>query len=233
MAYQFKQFTVKDEHAAMKVGTDAVMLGAWVKVNNEKYVLDIGTGSGLIALMLAQRTSAYIDAIDIDPPSFEQAHQNFELSPWASRLNAIHASIQAYGKHPLRKYDLIVCNPPFFDNSLKSPDSGKSLSKHTDSLKFNELAHEISRLLLPKGKACIILPPGESIHFLNHALIEGLYCNRKTSVIPVAGKTANRLLLELSFERSGTTEGELIIRNKNHDYTKEYIHLTKDFYLNF
>lgn len=233
MAFQFKQFTVEDRQSAMKVGTDAVLLGSWVEIKNTQQILDIGTGSGLIALMLAQKSNAKIHAIDIDKSSVEQATINFQNSPWASRLNADHISLQEFSKFPKTKYDLIVSNPPFFDRSLKSPNREKSISKHTETLNFNELTNGIKHVLNPGGKACLILPPTEGTQFLDEARIEGLYCNKKLNIIPVVGRECNRWIIELSFVRSKTIARDLCIRDKKHNYTNEYIELTKDFYLHF
>jgi tRNA1Val (adenine37-N6)-methyltransferase len=233
MAFQFKQFKVEDDQSAMKVGTDAVLLGALIETKNTIRILEIGTGSGIIALILAQKSSAKIEAIDIDPLSIEQASQNFQHSNWASRLKATHISLQAFCKNTVQKYDLIVSNPPFFDQSLKSPDKSKNISKHTDSLNFSELAHGIKQSLSPDGKACLILPPNEAAQFLNEARIESLFCNKKMKVIPVIGRECNRWIFEISSIRSEIIEEEITIRDKNHNYTQEYIQLTKDFYLNF
>ncbi len=233
MAFQFKQFKVEDDQSAMKVGTDAVLLGAWIETKNAIRILDIGTGSGIIALMMAQKSSAKIEAIDIDPLSIEQASQNFLHSNWASRIKATHISLQAFCKSIVQKYDLIVSNPPFFDQSLKSPIREKNISKHTDSLNFSELAHGIKQSLSPDGKACLILPPIEATQFLNKARIQGLYCNRKMKIIPVVGRECNRWIFEISSIRSENIEEEITIRDKHYNYTREYIHLTKDFYLNF
>ena len=233
MAFQFKQFTVQDDKSAMKVGTDAVLLGACVKTEDKKSILDIGTGSGLIALMMAQKSNAKIVAIDIDQSSCKQAAGNFLNSPWATQLSVEHISLQSFCKNLAQKFDIIVSNPPFFDQSLKPFKKEQNISKHTDSLNFSELAHGIKQCLIPDGKACLILPPIEAAQFLDKARIEGLFCNKKTKVIPVAGRECNRWIFEISSIRSENIEEEITIRDKHHDYTREYIQLTKDFYLNF
>lgn len=233
MAFQFKQFFVEDSKCSMKVGTDAVILGAWAETSDEKSMLDIGTGSGVIALMMAQKCNANIDAIDFDLKSIEQAASNFKNSSWSKRLHAIHSSLQDYVKNKSKKYNLIISNPPFFENSLKSPIRDKNISKHTDWLKFNELALGIKLLLHPKGSACIILPPNETTLFLSDARVEGMHCNKRLNIIPVIGKECNRVILKISHIRSEIIENELSIRDKNRNFTNEYIELTKDFYLKF
>ena len=233
MSFQFKQFSVEDNQSAMKVGTDAVLLGSWVQLENEKTILDIGTGSGVIALMMAQKSKTQIDAIDFDKASILQAERNFQKSPWFSQLRAIHISLQNYIKSTAHKYDLIVSNPPFFDQSLKSPIKEKNISKHTESLKFNELAQGIRQLLNPTGKAYLILPPVEASQFIDEARIEGLFCRKKLYIIPIEGKPINRWIFEISSFRTKLIEEELTIRDKNQNYTNEYKELTKDFYLIF
>ena len=233
MAFQFKQFKIEDDQSAMKVGTDAVLLGAWVSVQNATQILDIGTGSGLIALMLAQKSKAKIDAIEIDQASAEQAKQNFEESDWSEQLSIENISLQNYCKSATQKYDLIVSNPPFFDQSLKSTRQEKNISKHNDSLKFNELAYGLKKLLSPDGKAAIILPVVEAKHFLDEARMEGLYLNKKLQIIPVIGTEPNRWIVEISAIRSELSEEILSIRDEQRAYTSEYKNLTKDFYFNF
>jgi len=233
MSFQFKQFSVEDDQSAMKVGTDAVLLGSWVQPENEKTILDIGTGSGVIALMMAQKSTAKIDAIDFDKDSILQAERNFQKSQWFSQLKVIHISLQNYTKSVTHKYDLIVSNPPFFDQSLKSHNKEKSISKHTDSLKFNELAHGIKQLLNPTGKAYLILPPVEAAQFLDEARIEGLFCCKKLNIVPIEGKAINRWIFEISSFRTKLIEEELTIRDKNQHYTTKYKELTKDFYIKF
>ena len=233
MAFRFKKFKIEDDRSAMKVGTDGVLLGASVQSEQEKRILDIGTGSGLIALMLAQKSKAQIDAIDLDEFSIKQAKENFNRSPWAGQLNAIHDSLQNFCKKAGRKYDLIVSNPPFFDQSLKSYKQSKNISKHTDSLKFEELASSIKQLLKKAGKAQLILPPAEAELLIHRARIEGLYCNKRIKICPLKGKAYNRLIFTLSFYQKPTEEQEISIRETDYNYSSEYKAFTKDYYLNF
>jgi len=230
--FRFRQFSVSDEKSAMKVNTDAVLLGAWVDTTGAESILDIGTGSGIIALMLAQRSDATIDAIDIDKDSFEQAKDNFQNSVWSNRLNAIHTSLQEYVKNSSEKYDLIVSNPPFFSNSLKSPSHSKTLSKHDDKLMHKELLASIQKLLNSGGRFCVILPYSEITKFKEQALIENLYCLKQFNIIPKQEKKINRSVMEFAQTKTGDfAESIITIRNTDNSFTKAYIDLTEDFYL--
>jgi tRNA1Val (adenine37-N6)-methyltransferase len=232
--FQFKQFSIEQENCAMKVGTDGVLLGAWTNVeNNVSHVLDIGTGTGLLALMLAQRTNkAIIDAIEIDENSYNQATSNVNRSTWATRITVIHEPLQTYD--PQKKYDLIVSNPPYFSHSLKNPNLSRKIARHTDTLSPNELIEHTLRLLSRNGRLCVIYPTTEGLLFRKEAESKQLYCSRMTTVFPNIGAHAKRLLMEFSLMPSAYREDEIVIENKaRHDYSTEYIMLTKDFYLNF
>lgn len=216
----------------MKVGTDGVLLGAWSKAI-EGNILDIGTGTGLIALMLAQRTqTALIDAIEIDKLASEETEKNFDNSDWKERLIRINSSIQNY--HPQKKYDIIVSNPPFFINATKAPEATRNNARHTDTLSFDELISSVKRLLANTGIFSLILPLNEANYFIKLALQSKLFLNRKCLVKPNPSKSAKRVLMEFSFSEKEIVEEELTIETENrHEYTKEYISLTKDFYLKF
>ena len=222
--FQFKQFFVAHDRCAMKVGTDGVLLGAWAEPNHVPLghlpctILDVGTGSGLIALMLAQRLQTSplsspkerekgfrIDAIDIDEAAVEQAAENFAASPWPDRLHAWLSSIQEWqmvnGKCPNGKwYDLIVSNPPYFRNSLKNPDKARGLARHTDTLSYTELLHHSARLLREEGRLCLILPAEAEEEVCALAAQEGFVLTRVTRVYSKVSKPARRVLL--AFEKS-------------------------------
>ena len=216
----------------MKVGTDGVLLGAWSKAL-EGNVLDIGTGTGLIALILAQRTkTTLIDAIEMDAIASEEAQENFKNSKWNNRLTAIHSTIQNY--HPLKKYAAIVSNPPFFINSTKAPNTIRNLARHTDELPFIDLITSVKRLLSETGIFSLILPVEEANQFILLATQNGLFLTRKCLLKPNPTKAPKRVLMEFSFTETNTLEETLTIETENrHEYTKEYITLTKDFYLKF
>lgn len=206
----------------MKVGTDAVLLGAWADVSNSKTILDIGTGSGVIALMLAQRMPlAQVDAVEIDEASAKQAEENFERSVFANRLRAYNSAIQDFEG----KYDLIVSNPPFFSKSLLPPTSGRQIARHTTTLTHDDLLKAVVRLLDLAGIFAVIVPTEDIIKIAKHS---GLYCNRKTSVIP--RNKVERFLLEFSRTEKVSVEDELIL----HDGERRgdgYRKLTQEFYL--
>ncbi len=186
MAFRFKQFSVEDEHASMKVGTDAVLLGAWAENSSPEHILDIGTGSGLISLMLAQRfPEAMITGIDIHPGSVMQAEENFKKSPWQKNLNVIASSLQDFSSGQTKKYKLIVSNPPFFTDSLRPHTSSKKVAKHTDSLSYEELVRGAAGLLHQEGSFALILPYGKREELSQLASDHGLFLARGLSIIPI------------------------------------------------
>ncbi|RPH29136.1 MAG: methyltransferase domain-containing protein [Bacteroidales bacterium] len=231
--FRFKQFVVKQETAAMKVGTDGVLLGAWVDIENINSVLDIGTGSGVIALMIAQRCNARIQAIEIDIPSAVQAKHNFEQSLWNNRLSVEALSLQEYSKNHSAKFDLIVSNPPYFNKSLKSPSPERTLTRHTDELPNADLLVGISNLLQPEGRFCAIFPYTEGNIFIAEAINYGLFCNKKLFVQTKPDKPVIRVLMEFSFIKRRLPDRTISIHTTEGEYTEEYKWLTADFYLAF
>jgi tRNA1Val (adenine37-N6)-methyltransferase len=229
--FRFKQFTIHQDRCAMKVGTDGVLLGAWTNIGEAKRILDIGTGTGLIALMLAQRSGAVIDAIEIDRDAADQATENAKSSPWNEQIRIYHTSIQEYisqGQH----YDLIVTNPPYFYNALTAPDPKRTLARHNQQLGLSELLHGVKNLLTSDGRLGIILPVEVFDIFVGLAEKAGLYPSRKTLVTPSPAKLVKRILAEFSFYEIEALQSELIIEKYGrHVYSEEYIALTKDFYL--
>lgn len=230
-AFQFKQFQIKDNNCAMKTGTDAVLIGAWADCNNAKKILDIGTGSGIIALMLAQKCNALINAIDIDEESIKNTVENIYNSKWPNQIIAQNISLQNFLKNNTESYSHIVCNPPYFNNSLKNPDARKKLVRHTDSLSFDELINGVNTLLDKNGSFFLILPTNESLDFIQKALISSLYCNEKLNIKPKPGKAIKRLMMKFEKQNKKQIINELIIRNEDNSYTSEYIEFTKDYYL--
>lgn len=231
--FQFKQFTIHHDKCAMKVGTDGVLLGAWAGTEGCKRILDIGTGTGLIALMLAQRSKADIDAIDIDARACLQAGENAEASPFAGRIYVIHSDLADFAAAATRKYDLIVSNPPYFADSLKCPDRQRSMARHTDTLPLDRLLHDSRSLLAPGGRLALILPYDRMENLADCIRKENLFLSKEISVIPVPGAQPKRILIELTAEppASPVSTGQLTIEIARHQYTDEYISLTKDFYL--
>lgn len=215
----------------MKVGADGVTLGAWADVSNVKHALDVGCGSGLITLMIAQRSDAYITAIDIDEQSVIQTRENITESPWQNRIDVHHSSLQDFVKNAVLKFDLIVCNPPFFINSMKSPSSLRTLARHNDSLPFSDLINNSKRLLADQGRLCIILPKEEGRVFIEEAERNELFCVQQVTVFPNYQKPAKRLLLEFSLAEKIRRESQLTIEEERGVYAAEYTDLVKDFYL--
>ncbi|MFT3737722.1 MAG: methyltransferase [Breznakibacter sp.] len=233
--FQFKQFKVEQSSAAMKVGTDGVLLGAWAPVNGCRYVLDVGTGTGLLALMIAQRDPlAIIDAIEIDANAAAQAKYNIINSPWPDRINIMHCSLQDFAKQKRPGYDLIVCNPPFFANSLKSPHAPRNLARHDVSLPLDELVKNAIRLLQQGGTIAIVLPPETFYVFEQLMRNLGFGTRQLLEIIPMQGKAPKRILA--AFDRSGQDclRDTLIVESTGrHGYSDEYKQLTKEFYLTF
>ena len=232
--FQFKQFVIEQDQCTMKIGTDGVLLGAWIDVSDTKSILDIGTGTGVIAIMAAQRTeNTIIHGVEIDEAAFEQAQSNMNQSHWKERLTPFHQSIQDFTREATQKYDLIASNPPFFSGGTLSDSLSRNDVRHTIKLPNGELLSCARRLLAPGGRLAVILPYIEGLRFQEQAESYGLYCNRITEVHPKKGKPVERLLLEFSMEQKALVKEELIIQfDKRNDYTADYIALTKEFYLN-
>lgn len=246
--FKFKRFDVHNEHAAMKVGTDGVLLGAWMTVDGAHRMLDVGTGTGVIALLGAQRRSTLdattpflIEALDIEANAAREATGNFEISPWASSLQAVHTSLQDWVADPLHhhQYDLVFSNPPYFDQAWKPDQEERRLARHSDTLPFLDLLTGALALLKPGGRLALILPQQEGLQMLELAE-RTLYqvrwrmeIVRKTAVYTVRRKPARRLLLEFvkSQQLLPLQTDELTIHDQNGDFSADYRALTGDFYL--
>ncbi|MEM6318659.1 MAG: methyltransferase [Bacteroidota bacterium] len=231
--FQFKQFTVEQNDCAMKIGTDGVLLGAWCNVTDAKKALDIGTGSGVIAIMLGQRCDATIHGIEIDESAFLQAKNNMANAVWSDRLTAQKGAIQDYAKLSREEYDLIVSNPPFFSGGTFSDNQDRNNVRHTIKLGHGDLLIAVRKLLSKDGKFCVILPLIEGLRFQEVAKQYALYCTKTTEVKSRPDGSVERLLMQ--FEKQATEhpiKDELVIyRQKGQAYSAEYIELTKDFYL--
>lgn len=232
--FTFKQFSVHQDKSAMKVGTDGVLLGAWAPINHNPYsVLDIGSGTGIIALMLAQRTPAeQIDALEIDEDAYEQAVDNFENSPWRDRLFCFHAGLDEFIDEPEDEYDLIVSNPPFYAEDYKTESDQRDLARFQDAMPFKELIEAADLLLSENGIFAVIIPFKEEEKFITLAKESELYPIKITRVKGTPNSEVKRSLLAFSRNKISSVEiDELIIEIDRHIYTPEYIELTKDFYL--
>lgn len=227
--FRFKQFEVYQDKTAMKVGTDGVLLGAWAQANSPKNILDIGTGTGLIALMLAQRFStSTIDALEINKSAALQATENFNLSTWQKRLTVINKPLQDYTTS--KKYDLIVSNPPYFD-SVKKLKTAREQARQTASLSFEELVEHASKLLSNSGELALVLPYESLANILHISRENGLYCYRTCTIYGTQKSKPKRILLQFSKIKKTLEETKLVIEISRHNYTKEYTKLTQDFYL--
>lgn len=230
--FSFKRFTVYHDKCAMKVGTDGVLLGAWVKLGKVRRVLDVGTGTGLIALMLSQRSEGFIsiDAIDIDEDAVLQTLENVERASFRN-VKAIHSSLQDYVEKCDEKYDIIVSNPPYFSSSLHSPDGQRTLARHTNSLPMVEFMNISARLLSPGGYLSLIFPYAEKDLLIGLAENAGLFVSRITNVYPMPHLDAKRVLLEFSKVKQDAEIADLTIEKERHIYTDDFTELVKDFYL--
>lgn len=232
--FQFKQFRIEQDRCAMKVGTDGVLLGAWTPVDQQPYsILDIGAGTGLIALMLAQRSFAeQIDALEIDEDAYEQAVDNFESSPWNDRLFCYHAALDEFAEEIEDEYDLIVSNPPFYTDTYHSQNEQRDLARFEDAMPFEDLVEAASVLLSEAGVFSVIIPFKEETRFIDLAKESDLYPFKITRVKGTPTTEVKRSLI--AFSRNETLQpetDELIIETARHQYTPEYTELTKDFYL--
>ena len=237
--FTFKQFTIEQDRCAMKIGTDGILLGAWAAVKDPYSILDIGAGTGIIGLMMAQRSDAgLIDAIEIDEDAYEQCVDNFENSSWGDRLFCYHASLDEFAEEmDEERYDLIISNPPYYEAPLiasngedQIPEARKK-ARFYDSLPFDDLLEYSSSLLADEGELAVIIPFTEEARFLQLAKSYNLYPNRITRVKGTLETPIKRTLLQLSFTEAKPEENELIIEISRHEYTHEYIELVKDFYL--
>lgn len=231
--FRFKQFTVFHDRCAMKVGTDGTLLGAWTDITGVQSILDIGTGTGLVALMLAQRSPAYIDAVEIDPEASLQARENVGRSPWCDRIQVYQGSVQEYARTCSKQYDLIVSNPPFFDNASKAAQKARTVARHSDSLRQIDLLQVAEQLLGENGRLAVIYPTDAAKLFQENANFFGLFCHRKLSVKPTLARETKRILLELSKHHSFAHENSLTIEITQRVYAPEFISLIQDFYLNY
>lgn len=229
--FQFKQFAVWHDKCAMKVGMDGVLLGAWTPVQEARRILDVGTGTGLVALMLAQRClpSACIVALEIDEAAAVQAVENVDRSPWQSRMEVVRTDFRLY--QPSGQFDVIVCNPPYFVDSLGCPDVQRHAARHNDSLSYDDLLQGVKRMLSAEGTFTIVIPTDVVERVKEIAMACGLYPVRRLHVLTKPGGKPKRTLLAFSFFERECLEEELLTELARHQYSEAYIALTKDYYL--
>ncbi|CAE6885124.1 Specifically methylates the adenine in position 37 of tRNA(1)(Val) (anticodon cmo5UAC) [Vibrio sp. B1FLJ16] len=227
--FKFKQFSIEGGESGMPVSTDGVMLGAWIESPVDATILDIGTGTGLLALMCAQRFSlAQMTAVDIEVTAIDAAKQNFAHSPWPARLSALHTDVLAFT--PSQQFQRIICNPPYFNSGEQSRQSQRATARHTDSLRHDALLKRCYQLLEEDGKASFVLPITEGEQFIDLALHQGWHLSRLCRVQPSERKPVHRLLFELAKQPCATHESLLIIHSVD-GYSDDFIQLTHEFYL--
>jgi len=231
--FKFKQFTIHQDQCAMKIGTDAVLLGAWTDLSiNPFSILDIGSGTGVLALMLAQRSAAeVIEAIEIDDQAYEQCVNNFESSPWNDRLFCYHASLLEFAEEIEDTYDLIICNPPFYSNTFKTSNDQRDLARFEDAMPFEHLIECVSKLLSTEGAFNVIIPSKDESRFTKLAAAANLHLSKILRIKGNPNSEIIRSMMNFSFKNQPTDIEELIIETQRHQYTEDYIELTKDFYL--
>ena len=231
MAFHFRQFDVEDAHSTMRVGTDAMMLGSWAEPGKAMRILDVGTGCGVLALMMAQKSAATISTIDIDPESVTEAQNNFNRCLWRDRLFAIHQSLRDFALGPGQGCDFIIANPPWFSNSLKSPSDRKNNTRHDQSLSFELLVADVVKILTREGVFILILPAVMAGEFIETARMKGLYLRRRMQVRPKPEAPALRTLMEFSRDECNTPgKITLAIRDETGAFSVEYLALTNGFH---
>ncbi len=234
--FRFQQFSIGHDRCGMKIGTDAVLLGAWADVANCQRLLDIGTGCGVIALMMAQRTKevqAQVDAIDVEVNAAGQAKENASCSPWANRISVKHCSVDELASSKSNCYDHCVCNPPYFENSLPSQNSRQRIARHAGQLTRNSLLSAAKKLLVPNGKLSLVLPFVQHDSIVELAKTFGFHLQRRTSVRPMPEKPFKRILLEFGAQADRLMADELTVELDRHQFSPEYEALTRKFHLRF
>ncbi len=232
--FRFKKFIINQDKAAMKVGVDGVLLGAVSCFKNAETILDIGAGTGLLSLMAAQKSKAKITALEIEKDAYNQCVENVLLNGKQEQIKVLNSSFQKFSKSTKQKFDFIICNPPFFENSTKSVSENKNAARHSDILPKTDLVKGVTNLLNSSGIFTLILPSEFEKSFEKLCRQNNLFCIYKMYVYPKSDKTHNRIIFEFSFKKKATKQEKIIIRDKHtNQYTNEYKKLTKNFYLKF
>ena len=230
--FKFKQFTIEQEKCAMKVGTDGVLLGAWAPVPETGKILDVGTGTGLIALMIAQRSQADIMGVDISKEACEQAQENAERSPWKERISILHKDVKTLDESFNGLFDCVVSNPPYFKENVKCPGQQRNTARHTDVLEFNELLEASARLLNESGTLSVVLPTDVALDFIAEALTKRFFLFKQIWIHTKPGAPAKRILMAFSKKQSASTNVvHMTIHEADHSFSEAYVALTKDYYL--
>lgn len=230
--FSFKQFSLNHHQSTMKVGVDAVLLGIWTDISGVNKALDVGTGAGVISMLLASRGVNSIDAIDIDLMSVNESRQNFENSPFRNQIQVFNQGLGEFEKHHDCHYDLLVSNPPFFIQGLLASTERVSNARHTKTLTHLDLIQSAKKMLTSNGRLSVVLPYSISADFTQQACASGLYLNRKLHIFPRRGLTPNRINMEFTLTKPIQISVEMLnIREENGSYTQQFLQLTNDYYL--
>ena len=230
--FKFKQFTVEQDRCAMKVGTDGVLLGAWAPLPKSGKILDVGTGTGLVALMAAQRSEASVVGIDISEDACGQAAENVERSPWSDRITILHQDVKTFDEGYWGQFDCVVSNPPYFKENVKCPGSQRNTARHTDDMNFFDLVEASCKLLNEEGILCVVLPADAALDFVAEALGKRLFLFKQTWIHTKPNAVPKRVLMGFSKKQSASTEVvHMTIHEADHSFSEDYKNLTKDFYL--
>ena len=231
--FHFKQFSLNHHNSTMKVGTDAILLAIWCNVENAKFILDIGTGSGVIALLMAARSKAMVDAIEIDEQSVIEARDNFSKSPFAGQLYIYKDDFNSFAKVTKQKYDIIISNPPFFSNDLLPDNPLRKAARHIDELNHDKLCYGVSQLLSKDGRFCLVLPENQSHNFIKTAKNHNLYLFRQQLVYPVPNSKPNRINMEFSCKKaSKVITYNIILREEGGKHTDQYKDFMRSYLVN-
>ena len=230
--FKFKQFTIEQDRCAMKVGTDGVLLGAWAPLPASGKILDVGTGTGLVALMVAQRSDAEVVGIDISEDACSQAAENAKHSPWNSRVTILHQDVKTFDECFWGQFDSIVSNPPYFKENVKCPGSQRNTARHTDDLDFSDLVDASCKLLKEEGTLSVVLPADVALDFIAEALSKRLFLFKQTWIHTKPNAVPKRVLMAFSKKQSASTEVvHMTIHEADHSFSDAYKALTEDFYL--
>jgi len=228
--FHLKQFSLHHHRSSMKVGTDSLLLGIWVNTENTRKILDIGSGCGILAMLMAARSDARVEALELDNASYEEALENFRNAPFNNRLEIIQNDFRKFAVESGRKYDLLISNPPFFINDKRASEQVRSNARHGDTLNYDELCSGAVHLMDTASRFCLVLPYEESRTFVQIAEKHGLYVHKKMLVFPKRGRQPNRINLELTTEKAPLPVVErFIIREENNTFTRQYIDFFKDY----
>lgn len=230
----FKKFGMFHHRSTMRIGTDAVLFAQWVGVSSSDNVLDIGTGSGIIPMILSQKGANSIDAVELDADSYEEAKQNFSISAWNEKLNVFNSDVRIFADEIDKKYDLIVSNPPFYASDVKPIKEKKVMARHVSTLSFRDLLLSAKKMMKDNSRFALVLPFYESRLFIKEAEQFGFNLQKEMQIIPIEGKESNRVNMQFVFGEVDVVETKCFtMRNKDYSYTEEYRGFLKDYYLDF